>query len=50
MLQEVFTDEDIEVAMAKVRFRTLKINNLAVDVLEEVIDDKFRDEVDEPVW
>ena len=49
VLQGIFTEEAPQVAMAKVRLRTLRINKLAVDMLEEALDDTHRDEVWEGV-
>lgn len=47
--QGIYTNEPEQIVMAKVGFRALKINNLAVEMLEEIYDDRVKDEVWEAV-
>ncbi|MCJ1302307.1 hypothetical protein MMC08_005110 [Hypocenomyce scalaris] len=49
VLQGMFTNEAPKAVMVKVPFRTLKLNNLAVDLMEEVLEDTLWDEVSEAV-
>ena len=49
VLRGIFINEDPKAVMVKVPFRTLKLNNLAVDLMEEVLEDTLWDEVSEAV-
>ncbi|MCJ1305565.1 hypothetical protein MMC08_008379, partial [Hypocenomyce scalaris] len=49
VLQRIFTNEAPKAVMVKVPFRTLKLNNLAVDLMEEVLEETLWDEVSEAV-
>lgn len=49
-LSGVFTNVGAEVVMASVAFEVLKLNGLAVDLLEEVVEDVRWDEVSLAGW